>query len=74
VGGNKVLKELDLIGSYGNSNVGGAAGAKHVGAMLRVTTSITSIDLSANRLKPEGAKALAPAIRDSASLTSVRAK
>ena len=42
VGGNKVLKELDLSGSYA-SNIGGAAGAKHVGAMLRVTASVTSV-------------------------------
>ena len=43
VGGNKVLKELDLSGSSSTSNIGGAAGAKHVGAMLRVTTSVTSV-------------------------------
>jgi hypothetical protein len=35
--------------------------------------SLTSIDLSDNNLRSEGAKALAPAIRDSPSVTSVRA-
>ena len=36
-----------------------------------VKASLTAIDLSANKLGPEGAKALAPAIHDSASLTSI---
>ena len=36
-----------------------------------VLASLTSINLETNYLGPEGAKALAPGLRDSASLTSV---
>ena len=41
--GNITLKELDLSGSRLHSNIGGAAGAKHVAKMLGVTGSITSV-------------------------------
>ena len=41
--GNITLKELDLSGSRLHSNIGGAAGAKHVAKMLGVTASITSV-------------------------------
>ena len=48
-----------------------ADGIKAIAESISVSPSITSIDLSANRLGPKGAKALAPAIRDSISLTQV---
>ena len=48
-----------------------ANGIKAIAESIRVSASITSIDLSENRLGPEGAKALAPVIHDSTSVTSV---
>ena len=45
--GNDTLKEIDLSGdSYYGSNIGGAAGAKHVADLLRVTASVTSVRAS----------------------------
>ena len=46
--GNKTVKELDLSGItdiYGQviSNIGGAAGAEHVAALLYVTASLTQV-------------------------------
>ncbi len=44
VKGNKMLKALDLAGDvFGNSNIGGSAGAKHVADMLLVSASLTKI-------------------------------
>jgi Ran GTPase-activating protein (RanGAP) involved in mRNA processing and transport len=41
---NTTIKELDLSGLYGSgSNIGGAAGAKHVADMLNGTASVTSV-------------------------------
>ena len=40
---NRTLKELDISGSYSDSNIGGAAGAKHVADMLHVNGSLTSV-------------------------------
>jgi Ran GTPase-activating protein (RanGAP) involved in mRNA processing and transport len=48
-----------------------ADGIKAIADSIAVAASISSIDLSANHLGPKGAKALAPAIRDSISLTQV---
>ena len=49
----------------------GAAGTLFVAASLETMASLTSINLGFNSLGSEGAKALAPAIRDSPSITSV---
>ena len=46
-----------------------ADGIKAIADSIAVTASLTSIDLSRNNLRDEGAKALAPALRDSTSLT-----
>ena len=88
--GNKTVKELDLSGIIDLSgqvisNIGGAAGAEHVAALLRDSTSVTSINLASNNIggyyppeaqsaddfiaTPEGPQAIADAIRVSASLT-----
>ena len=41
---NQTLKELDLSGTaFGESNIGGPAGAKHVADMLRANASVTSV-------------------------------
>jgi hypothetical protein len=62
------LTKLDLRGK-GIGVVGGMV----VAGLLPVMPSLTSIDLSRNNLRDEGAKALAPALRDSPSLTEVLA-
>ena len=60
---NKTLKELDLSGGFlSNSNIGGAAGAKHVAKMLGVNGGLTALDLSFNELKDEGVSAVCEAI------------
>jgi hypothetical protein len=41
---NKILKELDLSGYVGSTNIGGAAGAKHVSDMLGVNGALTKIE------------------------------
>ena len=75
---NETLKELDLSGDAdAGSNIGESAGAKHVADMLSANASLTSLDLSSTipEWRPDGsafAKALAPGIAGSASLTSVR--
>jgi hypothetical protein len=48
-----------------------ADGIKVIAESIRVSPSLTSINLRLNNLGSEGAKALAPAIRDSPSVTSV---
>jgi Ran GTPase-activating protein (RanGAP) involved in mRNA processing and transport len=62
---NKILKELDLSGyvGYVGSNIGGAAGAKHVADMLGVNGGLTALDLSSNDLKDEGVSAVCEAIQ-----------
>ena len=41
---NTTVKELDLSGDrYGDSNIGEAAGAKHVADMLGVNGSVTKV-------------------------------
>ena len=67
-----------LCGVYrgGSGDVRGtytAEGIKAIADSIAVTASLTSIDLYNNNLGAEGAKALAPALRDSPSVTSVRA-
>ena len=52
---NKTLKELNLSGS----NIGGAAGAKHVADMLGVNGALTVTNLLGNQLDAESAKMLA---------------
>ena len=69
VKGNTALKDLDLSGSILSSNIGGSAGAKHVADMLGVNGSLTSLNLSWNNLRPEGAAALAAGLAANASLT-----
>jgi Ran GTPase-activating protein (RanGAP) involved in mRNA processing and transport len=54
---NKTLTELDLSGTIG-SNIGGAAGAKHVADMLRVNGALTVANLLGNHLDLESAKML----------------
>jgi membrane-associated protease RseP (regulator of RpoE activity) len=44
-----------------------------IAGAIRVSPSLKSINLKRTMLGPEGAKALAPALRDSPSVTSVRA-
>ena len=79
---NKTLKELDVSGSmFGNSNIGGPAGVKHVAKMLGVNGSLTSLDLSNNALcgrtmycgtyTAEGISAIADALRVNGSLTKI---
>jgi hypothetical protein len=79
---NKTLKELKLSG-YMGSNIGGAAGAKHVADMLGVNSGLTSLDLSNNLLcgvttfgggtyTAEGITAIAEALRVNGALTSVK--
>jgi Ran GTPase-activating protein (RanGAP) involved in mRNA processing and transport len=48
-----------------------AEGIKAIADSIAVMTSLTSINLGFNSLGPEGAKALAPAIRDSTSMTVI---
>eukprot|EP00900_Chrysochromulina_parva_P004893 jgi/Chrpa1/14404/Chrysochromulina_OHIO_Genome00021981-RA len=60
---NTTLKELDISGDrYGQSNIGGTAGAKHVAKMLGVNGSLTSVKLSGNKLRDEGWGAIFAAI------------
>ena len=40
---NKTVTELDLSGDWRGSNIGGAAGAKHVADMLLVSSSLTNL-------------------------------
>jgi len=75
VKGNTMLKDLNLSGDGIFSNIGGSAGAKHVADMLGVNGSLTSLNLSWNNLRPEGAAALAAGLaangRANGSLTSL---
>ena len=71
------LDLLNAIKDRNMVNVGMAAcslgveGSKVVAEMISVMPSLTSIDLKYNDLHHEGALALAPAIRDSPSLTRI---
>ena len=57
-------------GSYGKQmGTFNPEGIKAVAGAILVSASLTSINLFNNNLGSEGAKALAPAIRDSPSLT-----
>ena len=61
--GHETLKELDLSGvPYGDSNMGGSAGAKHVADMLSVCPSLTRVDVSWNSMEAEGVKLLRDAV------------
>ena len=52
---NTTIKELDLSGGFPSyNNIGGPAGAKHVANMLKVTASLTSINLRSNDIGEEG--------------------
>ena len=81
---NMTLKELDLSGGdyHRRSNIGGAAGAKHVAKMLGVNGGLTSLNLSENQLcgldyeyigrgtySAEGITAIADALRVNGALT-----
>ena len=82
---NTTLKELDIRGGCGVSNIGGPAGVKLVAKMLGVNGGLTSIDLSGNQLcgvwtelgeqhgtyTAEGITAIAEALRVNGSLTSI---
>ena len=41
---NTTLKELDISGGFGEDNIGGSAGAKHVAKMLGVNGALTKIE------------------------------
>ena len=60
---NTTLKELDISGRWGVSNIGGPAGVKHVAKMLGVNGSLTALDLSFNYLKDKGVSAVCEAIQ-----------
>ena len=70
------MLQIDLAGNQlcGRGRLGGgqytAEGIKAIADALRVSGSLSSINLAANELGVEGAKALVPALRDSGSLTS----
>ena len=55
---NNTLKELDLSGFPLSSNIGGAAGAKHVADMLGVNGGLMVTNLLRNHLDAESAKLL----------------
>ena len=57
-----------LTGGYPYTELDGIMA---IAEALRVTPSLTKISLAKNNLGSEGAKALAPAIRDSTSLTYI---
>ena len=57
--------------SYKTGSYMWPADAVHIAADLTVRPSLTSIDLSENVIRSEGAKALAPALRDNTSITVV---
>jgi hypothetical protein len=60
---NKTLKELDISGDmFGNSNIGGTAGVKHVAKMLGVNGALTKLSLAKNKLWEEGTKFLCDAL------------
>jgi Ran GTPase-activating protein (RanGAP) involved in mRNA processing and transport len=56
---NTTLKELDISGGFGECNIGGSAGAKHVAKMLGVNGALTVTNLLGNQLDAESAKMLA---------------
>jgi NLR family CARD domain-containing protein 3 len=68
-----VSKAKDNDGDIKMSTIPDLAGIKSIADAIRVSPSVTSVDLSWNELGAEGAELLAPAIRDSTSVTSVRA-
>jgi len=69
---NRTLKELDVSGSViTGSNIGGAAGAKHVADMLSVNVSVTKINLFGNSIGAEGAKAIADALLVNGTVTKI---
>jgi len=56
---NKTLKELDISGDmFGNSNIGGKAGVKHVAKMLGVNGALTRVDVRFNNLSEQGKEVL----------------
>jgi Ran GTPase-activating protein (RanGAP) involved in mRNA processing and transport len=62
---NKTLKELDISGvgdPYGDNNIGGSAGAKHVAKMLGVNGSLTSVDVGWNDITGDVAQELATVV------------
>ena len=66
---NKTLKELDISGdSYGRSNIGGTAGAKHVAKMLGVNGALTKLWLADNNLQEEGIFAICEALEQNTTL------
>ena len=64
---NRYLRHLSVIG------VTGIKGAEFIAKGIAVSASLTSIDLSHNRLGSEGGKCVAEGIAVSASLTEVLA-
>ena len=56
---NTTLNELDISGGFGECNIGGSAGAKHVAKMLGVNGALTVSNLLGNQLDAESAKMLA---------------
>ena len=63
---NKTVTELDLSGGLlSGSNIGGAAGAKHVADMILVSASLTKILVGWNQFGDEGTIILCDALRES---------
>ena len=62
---NMTLKELDLSGGdyHRRSNIGGAAGAKHVAKMLGVNGGLTELSIYGNWVGDEGVGAICEAIK-----------
>ena len=66
---NKTLKELDISGDmFGNSNIGGKAGVKHVAKMLCVNGVLTKLSLAHNKLEEAGTKAICEALEQNTTL------
>ena len=63
---NTTIKELDISGLPGRSNIDGSDGAKHVADMLFVNGSLTKLDVSWNSMKEEGVELLRDAVRQRA--------
>ena len=53
---------------FGNSNIGGKAGVKHVAKMLGVNGALTKLSLAQNKLEEAGTKAICKALEQNTTL------